>query len=255
VELRRQLAAMNQLVAGLSPRRLARTAGVLSLVNILLGFFAIGYVPAAIGGSGDPATMLHGIQANELLYRLGLAAHVVVTTTNIGLALITYELFKIVNRRLALLVALLFLVATAIEAASIIGQFIPLELIDSPHDSGAFTPQQVQLLGYLPSALAADGYSVYTVFFGLGYLIPFASLAWNATFIPRVFGALLAIDGFAYLFNAFASMTAPGFAGHLVPYILLPILVSEGSLCVWYLIKGVDEARWRQVAAGAASMA
>jgi Domain of unknown function (DUF4386) len=48
------------------------------------------------------ATTAHNIQAHELLYRLGLAAHVVVTLTNIPLALIFYELFKVVNRRLAL---------------------------------------------------------------------------------------------------------------------------------------------------------
>jgi hypothetical protein len=246
---------MNAMTARATPRQLARAAGALSLVNILLGFFAIGFVPAAIGGSRDPAAMLRGIEANDQLYRLGLAAHVVVTTTNVGLALVIYELFKVVNRRLALLAVFLILVATAIEASSIVWQFIPLELTGGGHGSNAFTPAQVQLLAYLPTTLAADGYSVYTVFFGLGYLVPYSILAYNASFIPRVFGPLLAIDGLAYLTNAFASIVAPGFATHLVPYILLPILISEGSLCIWYLVKGVDEVRWRRAAAAAGSAA
>jgi Domain of unknown function (DUF4386) len=60
------------------------------------------------------ATTAHNIQTHQLLYRSGLAAHLVVTLTNVPLALIFYELFK-VNRRLALLTAFFILVATAIE--------------------------------------------------------------------------------------------------------------------------------------------
>ena len=83
-------------VAGASPRLLARTAGVLYLINIVLGAFAIGFVPAMLIVP-DPATTAHNIQTHELLYRTGLAAHVVVTLTNIPLAMIFYEPFKVVS--------------------------------------------------------------------------------------------------------------------------------------------------------------
>src|SRR5207237_9347228 len=94
--------------------KLARSAGLLYLINIVGGAFAISIVPALLFGS-DPAATAHNIQAHELLYRSGLAAHVVVTVTNIFLALIFYELFKVLNRRLALLDVFFILVATAIE--------------------------------------------------------------------------------------------------------------------------------------------
>ena len=45
---------MDQL-AGASPRRLARIAGGLYLLNIVAGFFAIGVVPAALVVPGDAA--------------------------------------------------------------------------------------------------------------------------------------------------------------------------------------------------------
>jgi hypothetical protein len=48
----------------------------------------------------------------KLLFGRGLAAHVVVTLTNIPLALIFYELFKVGNRRVALLDVFFILVAT-----------------------------------------------------------------------------------------------------------------------------------------------
>ena len=81
-------------------------------------------------------------------------------------------------------------------------------------------------------------------------LVGFFALGYNATFIPRLFGPLLAIDGIGYLTNAFASMISPDFAARLVPYILLPIVVAEGSLCLWFLIFGVDERRWAEKAKG-----
>ena len=112
-------------IADGSPGRLARIAGSLYLINILGGAFAITVVPAMLVVQGDLAATAQNIQAHELLYRSGLAAHLVVTTTNVPLAVIFYELFKVVNRRLALLDAFFILVATAIEATGLLNQFTP----------------------------------------------------------------------------------------------------------------------------------
>ena len=54
--------------------KLARSAGVLYLINIVGGAFAISIVPALLFGSG-PAAMAHNIQTHELLYRSGLGAN------------------------------------------------------------------------------------------------------------------------------------------------------------------------------------
>src|ERR1051325_3031984 len=126
-------------IAGTPPRQLARIAGALYLVNIVLGAFAISIVPAIVVVAGDAAATAHNIQTHELLYRLGLVAHLVVTVTNVPLALIFYELFKVVNRRLALLDAFFILVATAIEAARILNQFTPL-VLHAPPGTGLCSP-------------------------------------------------------------------------------------------------------------------
>src|SRR5437588_11624615 len=111
---------------GASPRQLARMAGALYLINIVLGAFATAIVPAIVVVSGDAAATAHNIQTHELLYRLVLVAHLVVTVTNVPLALIFNELFKVVNRRLASLDASFILVATAIEGAGTVAAFTPL---------------------------------------------------------------------------------------------------------------------------------
>jgi hypothetical protein len=240
-------------IADIAPRRLARTAGALYLINIVLGGFAIGVVPAIVAVGPDAATTARNIEAHELLYRLGLAAHVVVTVTNVPLAVIFYELFKVVNRRIALLDAAFILVATAIEAAGLLHQFAPSVLLGGGPDTSP-SAAQVQALAYAPGgALAGIDYSLHTVFFGFDILCA-AYLVYRSGFLPRAIGVLLAIDGLAYLVHSFADFLAPGFADHLVPWIQLPALLGEGVLCLWLLVVGVDVERWRARASAALRM-
>ena len=239
-------------VGGASPRQLARIAGALYLINIVGGAFAIQIVPSMLLGP-DPAATAHNIQTHELLYRSGLAAHVVVTVTNVGLALIFYELLKVVNRRVALLDVFFILVATAIEAAGLLNQFTPLVLLGSEPYTSALPAAQLQALAYMPWDLSSINYTIYTVFFGFD-IICLAYLVLRSTFLPRAIGVLLAIDGLAYLVYSSANLLAPGFAAGLVPWIQLPALVGEGSLCLWLLVVGVDVERWKKVASAAVRM-
>jgi uncharacterized protein DUF4386 len=197
---------------GLSPRALARLAGALYLVNIVLGAFAIGYVSSAIGSD---------VKGHELLFRTGIAAHVIVTLTNVPLAVIFYELFKVVNRRLALLEAFFTLVATAVEVSDVVSQLATL------------------------SAAHSAGYDISTIFFGFD-IVTLGYLVWVSSLVPRAIGVLLVVDAVAYVVYAFADILAPGFAAHLVPWIQLPALAGEGSLTVWLLVFGVDSQRWQR---------
>ncbi len=230
-----------------SPRNLARIAGALYLVVIIGGFFAIGYVPAAIVVPGDAAATAHNIQAHELLYRLGLVAHIVILLCNIPLAVIFYDLFKVVSRRLALFVVFFTLVGTAVEGANLLNQFAPLILLDGGKYSSALTAEQVQALAYLPIDLITISYSINQVIYG-GYILSAAYLIFRSTFLPRVIGVLLAIGAICYLIYSFAIFLSPEFAAHLVPYIQLPSLVGEGSLCLWLLIVGLNVQRWKEQA-------
>src|ERR1700704_2567614 len=240
-------------VADTSPKQLARMAGVLYLINIVGGAFAITIVPTMLLVAGNAAATAHNIQTHELLYRSGLVAHVLVTVTNVPLALIFYELFKVVNRRLALLDAFFILVATAIEAAGLVNQFAPLVLLGSGPYTSALPAAQLQALAYIPWNQSSIEYSLHTVFFGFDILC-MAYLVLRSTFLPKAIGVLLAIDGLAYLVYSFAYFLAPGFAAQLVPWIQLPALIGEGSLCLWLLVVGVDVERWKEQASAAIRM-
>jgi hypothetical protein len=78
-------------------------------------------------GSFDPprscpatrATTAANIVQHTLLYRLGFVAGIVPVLCNVPLALIFYDLFKVVNRSFSALVAFFILVATAVESANL----------------------------------------------------------------------------------------------------------------------------------------
>jgi hypothetical protein len=185
----------------LSARTLARIAGALYLVNIILGAFAVGFAPSIPGA-----------------YRLGVAAHVVIGLTNVPLALIFYELFRVVSRRLAVLVVFFTLVATSIEMAFVAAQ--------------------------LPShSVSAAGYDVSSIFFAL-YGVTAGWLTMRSGFLPRVVGALLVVGSLCYFGYGFTDILAPAAASRLVPWIQLPSLVGELSFTLWLLIAGVNLERW-----------
>jgi hypothetical protein len=234
----------------MAPGQLARIAGGLYLINILGGAFAVGIVPATLVVSGDASATALNIQSHQLLYRSSLVAHIVVCVTNVPLAVIFYDLFKVVNRRLALLVVFFTIVGTAVEAAGLLNQFVPLVLFGSGPYAIGLSPSQTQALAYMSFDLAEIGYSITSVFFGL-YGLCLGYLVFRSTFLPRLIGVLLAFGALSYLTYGVANLLAPGFAVHLVPWIQLPSLLGEGSFTLWLLLAGVDVKRWEERASAA----
>ena len=233
----------------MTARQLARIAGGLYLINIIGGAFAVGIVPAMLVVSGDASATAHNIQSHELLYRFSLVTHIVVCVTNVPLAVIFYDLFKVVNRRLALLVAVFTIVGTAVEAAGLLNQFVPLVLLGSGPYASELSPSQAQALAYMSADLAKIGYSISSVFLGC-YGVCIGYLVFRSTFLPRVIGVLLAFGALSYLTYGVAYLLAPAFAFNLVPWIQLPSLLGEGSFCLWLLIAGVNAKRWEERAGG-----
>jgi hypothetical protein len=229
----------------ISIKTTARIAGALYLINIVFGFFAIGYVPSQIIVSGDATATAHNIMTQQGLYRLGLAAHIIILLTNIPLGVIFYRLFKVVNKSVAGLIVLFTITGTSIEAVNLLNEFIPLLLLNGASYHEAFTPGQLQSLAYMFQQVAGTGFNLALVFFGcygicVGYVIS------KSRFLPRVIGLFMAFGGFCYVFNSFANFLAPHFARSLFPLIQLPSGLAELSFCLWMLIAGVNDARWKE---------
>ena len=172
-----------------SPRIKARIVGVLYLAGLV------------IAASGELA--LHG--------KLAYAAGYIAIAMYVAMTLLVYDIFKPVNRGLALLAAFFSLVGLGFEA-----------------------------LRWNPR-----GVDIALVFSGLFCLV-LGYLTFKSTFVPRIFGAPMAIAGFGWM-----TYISPPLAEHFAPYNLACGLLGEASLMLWLLVMAVNEERWKMQAGAA----
>lgn len=84
-----------------SPRPWARIAGVFYLITIIMGVFAEAFVRDALIVHDNAAATATNILAHESLYRIGLAADLIMIACYIAVTLLFYVLFKPVSRSLS----------------------------------------------------------------------------------------------------------------------------------------------------------
>jgi hypothetical protein len=235
-------------IAEASPLFQARIGGFLYLLIIAGGLFA----PFAIAPSG----MMLGdaslpsptqIMASRSLYTLGGASQLMVYACDVGVALIFYELLKPVSRSISLLAAFFRLVFVAAASANIVNHFAPLVLLSGADYLSAFNTGQLQALALASIRLRTFGFDIALVFFGFHCLIV-GYLLFRSTFVPRILGVALAIGGFGYLANIFATAVPPAIENHIFPYIMLPAGIAEIALTLWLIVRGVNVPRWKEQA-------
>ncbi len=236
---------MTERTAKVSPRLKARVAGVL---------YALEGTGAVIGGvyfrgkfivASDAAATAATIRANETLFRLAFAAALLAVAFHIAYTVIFYDLFRPVNRGVALLAAFVSLVACALQAVAAIFQLAALLVVGGGSPLGAFTGEQVQDLATLLLNVNAQAFNIYLIFFGF-WLIPTGYLIVRSTFFPRIIGVLLAIDGLGWV-----TFLWPPLATAIYPAIAVAAAFGEIPLLVWLLAVGVNAARWKEQAAAA----
>ncbi len=234
----------------ISPRSKARFAGFMYLLVILGGAFAEAYVRQRLMMPGDAAATAANILANEQLWRWGFVADLIPLLCNLVVVVIFYDLFKVVDKSVALLLVFFSLVANAVQGSVLLFHMAALMLAKGGHSLAAVPHDQLQALAYLTLRLQSSGYDIALSFFGcvglcVGYLIL------NSTFLPRILGVLMAIAGVCYFTNAMLGFVAPSLSSMML---LAPCLLGEGALTMWLLLVGVNSVRWRtQAGLGAAA--
>ncbi len=127
-------------------QRYARIAGVLFLISLVAGGFGEAYVPSKLIVSADAAATAANIRNFDFLYRLGFAAFLIESLSDITLVLILYALLKPVSKELSLLAAFFGLVGTALFAFAELFYFAPPLIMGSAGYLKTFSPDQLNAL-------------------------------------------------------------------------------------------------------------
>ena len=159
-----------------SPQVYARIGGVLYLLLILVGMFAVIFVRDKLIVSGDAAATAKNIIANELLWRFGIVADLVMHVFDVPIMLIIFVLLRPVNKNLALLVLLFNLIQTAVLVANKLNLIWPLLQLGTADYLKTIEPNQLYAQVYLFLRMHEIGFGVGLIFFGFvclieGYLI------------------------------------------------------------------------------------
>lgn len=235
-------AVMTNRIGETSPRFKARMAGVLYALEGTGAVFGGVYMRGKFIVDGNAPATMAAILANESLFRLGFAAALLAVAFHITYTVLFYEIFRPVNRSLSLLATSLSLVACALQAFAALFQFAPLLVVGGGSSLSAFTGAQVENLALLFLNLNAQAFNIYLIFFGF-WLIPIGYLIFRSTFLPRIIGLLLVLDGLGWV-----TYLWPPLAIYLYPLIAVVAALAEFPLLLWLLVFGLNAHRWNEQA-------
>lgn len=230
--------------AGISPQRLARTAGLLYLVIIVLGLTGELVVRAGIIASGDAAATAANIQASAGLFRLGFLADSLMLLSDIALAVLLYVLLRPVSKTLALMAMCFRLVQAAIIGGNLLHYHAAIIALGSPEYAALFGAEQLSAVAALFLDLHSHGYDLGLLPFGLSCLL-LGYLVYRSGFLPRLLGVLLGAAGIVYLVGSYTRFLFPAHVEAVMPIYLVAIL-AESAMCLWLLFRGVDVAEWQR---------
>jgi len=171
----------------------ARMTGAVYLLYFITAIFAaslIGRVPVAYSNAGN-------LVANALY---------------VAVTILLYNVFKAVNRNLAVFAAVICVAGCVVQSLSLFH----------------LTPPQSSLPIFGCFNLA------------IGYLIL------RSTFLPRVLGVLMVLSGLAWL-----TVLSAALVRHIGTYVEIVGIVAEACLMLWLLLMGVNVQRWNEQAATA----
>jgi uncharacterized protein DUF4386 len=227
-----------------SPRTIGRSLGLLFLLVIVCGVFAQGFVSERLINFGDATATANNILAHKGLFQIGFAVYLIEMASQVATAALWYVLLRPVSRPIALAAAFIELAGAIVKTFARVFFIAPLWVLDGgPTVLHSFTPEQVQSIALILLRANDVGAATAMAFFGFstflnGYLI------FKSTFMPRWLGVLGMIAGLCWLLYLYPPLGRAAFA-ITAPY---GLLVSV-AMILWLMIRGVDEAKWKQLAA------
>jgi membrane-bound metal-dependent hydrolase YbcI (DUF457 family) len=217
--------------------RLARIAGFLYLLSIIIGWFALRYVPDRLVKPDDAIATAHNIVANEFLFRLGMFSDIVAGTIWLFVVLALYRLLKDVDRVQAdLMVILGAFMQVPLYFVNVVNYAAALLLITGASFLAAFSEAQRDAMALLFLKLHHYQLLASLLFAGL-WLFPFGVLVYKSRFLPRILGVWLVVNGFAWLAICLVGFLAPQY-GDVVDKVTSPILFGEIVTMLWLVIMG-----------------
>ena len=225
-------------IALISPKRLARIAGLLYLLVGIFGGFAQGFVYPKIYVAGDAATTAANLIANSGLVRLGVVADFFDNVIWVFLGLTLFGLLKHVNKNAARAMVVLVAIGASITMLNAVFEFEGMRVATGAVNLGGFGAAGSNALALLLVDAQHYGLLVASIFFGL-WLVPLGYLAYRSGWFPKALGVTLIVGGACYLVDMLAAFLLPDIGKAIHGYVNIASAIAEIWMVGYLLVIGV----------------
>lgn len=208
-------------------------AGLLYLVVIVTGLFSEIGVRESLFNPSQISQSIQNWESSIALLRIGITSDMVMVLADIGLVWIFWVLFRKGFPELSLLAALFRIVQAGMIGANLY-HLIQITLIPVDHLSPDLILNWVEAHRF--------GYLLTGIPFGLSCIL-LGYMMIQTSWFSKILGGMVLIAGIAYLIDSFAQTIAPANASWSEIMILCTAVISELSLCIYLLWKGLKKHR------------
>jgi hypothetical protein len=229
-----------------APNKTARMAGLLYLIGSVTGVFGILYGPSLVT-PGDDAATARNILASESLFRLSIVSAPLDQIIFIFVVLALYQLLKAVSQTLAALMVIFLLVSVPIAMLDELNNIAVILTLNGADSLNAFTADHLHTLVPFFLDLHALGLDI-AFLVGALWFFPMGYLVFTSSFLPRILGVLLIVNGLAYLIDSIAALLLPDLRANMVMFTGW----VEVLFALWLVIRGVNVEQWEKRARASA---
>jgi hypothetical protein len=231
----------------ISPSTRGRILAALYLFVVGAGITAQVFIADRLVVSDDAAKTTANIVANKSLYQLGFTIFMLEMVAQVAVTVMFYDLLKPVNRSVARTAAIIGLTGCGIKAMARLFYYTPLILLGSASYVAAISPSQLEGLSLAFIRINDQGAAIALIFFGFESLLQ-GWLVFKSGFLPRFLGVLSMIGGLGWL-----TYLWPPLGAQALMAVALFALVGVIATTAWLFIRGVDDVKWKERAALAAT--
>ncbi|MEO8577589.1 MAG: DUF4386 domain-containing protein [Gemmatimonadales bacterium] len=233
---------MTNRIQRMTPKRMARIAGVLYLITIVAAVIAQGLIAERLINYRDASITALNIVTHPDLFRFGFTMYMIEMLAQTIMTMLFYELLKPVSKTGSLIAAVIGVVGCGIKALSRVFYVAPAIVLEGKHYLSTFSAEQLQSLALLFYNINEMGAAIAVVFFGLSTVIT-GWLIIRSTYLPRFLGWFAVVGGIGWL-----AFLWPPLGYRLNLYTAGIGLLGALATIVWMIAFGVNEARWDEQA-------